>query len=223
VTTDDRATFADSLDIDGDVEANWTVLMNPTVSGPAGMTFTTLEDHSILAGGTIPAQGIYTVTYETPVSGVTGVRLEVLEDPSLPFNGPGFGSDSGNFALTEITLDTTSIPMLDHFLCYKAKGSAVDVTVSLQDQFGEKPEVLVAEPTLFCNPVDKNAEGIAEATARLICYKIEEEGHKRLVLIENQFGTQILQLKKPKLLCVPSEEIEVVQDNEKDDDNDDND
>jgi len=36
-----------------------------------------------------------------------------------------------------MTLDATPIP--NHFWCYKAKGDSVDVTVSLQDQFGGKP------------------------------------------------------------------------------------
>jgi hypothetical protein len=222
VTTDDRATFADGLDTGGDVEANWTVLTHPTVSGPAEMTFTTLADHSILAGGTIPAQGTYTVIYETPVSDITGVRLEVLEDPSLPFNGPGLFPGNSNFMLTEMTLDATPIPILDHFLCYKAKGDSVDVTVSLQDQFGGKPGVLVEEPELFCNPVDKNDEGISDATAHLTCYKIKEGDKKQQVRIENQFGEQTLKVKKPTLLCVPSKKIEVIQHKEKDDDNDDN-
>jgi len=218
VTTDDRTTFADGLDTGGDVEANWTVLTHPTVSGPEGMTFTTLADHSILVGGAIPAQGIYTVIYETPVSGVTGVRLEVLEHPSLPFNGPGLFPRNGNFILTEMTLDATPIP--NHFWCYKAKGDSVDVTVSLQDQFGGKPRVLVEEPELFCNPVDKNDEGISDPTAHLTCYKIKEDDKKRQVLIENQFGEQTLKVTKPKLLCVPSKKIEVIQNKGKDNDND---
>jgi outer membrane protein assembly factor BamB len=105
VTTDDRSTFADGLDTGGAVNANWVVLENPIVHGPAGMTFTTLSDSSVLAGGTTVAQGIYTVTYEKPVSGITGVRLEALEDPSLPGgNGPGLFERNGNFLLNEITL-----------------------------------------------------------------------------------------------------------------------
>jgi hypothetical protein len=33
---------------------------------------------------------------------VTGIRLEVLEDPSLPLDGPGYHSTNGNFLLTEL-------------------------------------------------------------------------------------------------------------------------
>jgi serine/threonine protein kinase len=112
VTTDDRSTFADGLDAGGDVDANWIVLTNPTVSGTAGiggMTFTTLPDNSVLAGGTTAAQGIYTVTYTTTISGITGIRLEAIEDPSLPGgNGPGLFPRSGNFFLTELQLNATT-------------------------------------------------------------------------------------------------------------------
>ena len=110
VTTDDRSTFADGLDTNGDVTANWTILDNPIVSGPTGMTFTTLADNSILAGGTTTAQGVYNLSYSTTLNNITGLRLEVLEDPSLPLSGPGLHSFNGNFVLTEMTLDSTPAP-----------------------------------------------------------------------------------------------------------------
>ncbi len=115
VTTDDRNTFADGLHTGGDVTANWTVLSNPLVSGPSGMTFTTLADDSVLAGGTIAAQATYTVSYSTGINNITGLRLEALEDPALPGgNGPGLASGNGNFALTEMTLDATAVPEPSH-------------------------------------------------------------------------------------------------------------
>lgn len=119
VTTDDRTTFADGLHTGGDVGANWTVLSSPTVSGPAGMTFTTLADQSILAGGVIAAQGVYTVDYTTGISGITGLRLEALEDPSLPGgNGPGLHLANGNFALNEMTLEGTIVPVPPSILLF---------------------------------------------------------------------------------------------------------
>jgi hypothetical protein len=112
VTTDDRSTFADGLHTGGDVGANWTILSSPVVTGPAGMTFTTLADQSVLAGGVTANQGVYTVNYSNSISGITGFRLEALEDPSLPGgNGPGLFPDNGNFLLTEIILDGTIVPV----------------------------------------------------------------------------------------------------------------
>src|SRR4030095_10868960 len=105
VTTDYRNTFADGLGTGRDLEANWIGPTNPTVSGPAGMTFTMLPDNSILAGGTTAAQGAYTVSYSTAVSGITGIRLEAIEHPSLPGDGPGLFPRNGNFLLTELQLN----------------------------------------------------------------------------------------------------------------------
>jgi PEP-CTERM motif-containing protein len=110
VTTDDRSTYADGLAVGGNVTANWTVLDPISVHGPAGMTFTELPDDSILAGGVVPGQGIYEVRAVNHLAGVTGIRLEALEDPSLPQDGPGFYPPNGNFVLSEIQLDAVHIP-----------------------------------------------------------------------------------------------------------------
>jgi hypothetical protein len=111
VTTDDRTTFADGLHTGGDVGANWIVLTNAVVNGPAGMTFTNLVDDSILAGGVIATQGIYTVSYSTVVNNITGLRLEAIEDPTLPGgNGPGLHTANGNFALAEMVVDALVVP-----------------------------------------------------------------------------------------------------------------
>lgn len=111
VTTDDRNTFADGLHTNGDVSANWVVLTNPTLTGPAGMTFTTLGDDSILAGGVTAAQGVYAVSYTTAIDNITGLRLEAIEDPSLPGgDGPGLHIANGNFLLTELIVDRPVIP-----------------------------------------------------------------------------------------------------------------
>jgi hypothetical protein len=43
------------------------------------------------------------------LAGITGIRLEAVEDSSLPTGGPGFAAN-GNFVLTEIELDAAPIP-----------------------------------------------------------------------------------------------------------------
>lgn len=109
VTTDDRSTYADGLASGGNVTANWTVLENLVVQVPSGMTFTNLADGSVLAGGVVPGTGVYDVNAVTNLSGITGIRLEALKDPSLPRGGPGFYAN-GNFVLSEITLGAAPIP-----------------------------------------------------------------------------------------------------------------
>jgi hypothetical protein len=110
VTTDPRDTFADGLPTGGDVTADWTVLDPITVASTNGATFTKLGDFSILAGGPTPDTDIYTVTASTALGGVTGIRLEMLQDASLPFNGPGRQPTNGNFVLTDLAVDAAPVP-----------------------------------------------------------------------------------------------------------------
>ncbi len=104
VTTDDRSLFADGLDSGGDVTANWVVL-SPLTATATVATLTIQGDGSILASGPNPAMDVYTVTAFTSLVNMTGIRLEALENPSLPFNGPGRQANNGNFVLTEFTVD----------------------------------------------------------------------------------------------------------------------
>lgn len=104
-TTDDRADFADGLQTGGDVTANWTVLTPTSASVPVGMGYTILGDGSILTSKTgTPSTATYTVGFIGGLTGVTGLRLEVLDDPSLPTGGPGHFSN-GNFVLTEVNVN----------------------------------------------------------------------------------------------------------------------
>ncbi len=111
VTSDDRSTFADGLDNGGDVTANWTVLTNPSVSGPAGVTFSTLSDSTVLVGGSTPETATYDVQYTGNFFNITGIRLEVIENASLPFNGPGRQPSNGNFVLSDLTVTSSGTPI----------------------------------------------------------------------------------------------------------------
>ena len=67
-------------------------------------TFKKLEDRSILVQGDNVTPELYVVTANTDVKGITGVRLEVLPDDSLPGKGPG-RADNGNFVLGTFALE----------------------------------------------------------------------------------------------------------------------
>lgn len=100
VTTADRSTFADGNDQLGQLGSGWIPLHHPTVTVPSGMTVTTLPDFSLLTGGAIPATGQYVVSFDVPLT-ITGIRLDVIEDPSLTQLGPGHALN-GNFLLNEM-------------------------------------------------------------------------------------------------------------------------
>ncbi|HEX7859209.1 MAG TPA: LamG-like jellyroll fold domain-containing protein [Verrucomicrobiae bacterium] len=104
ITTDSRSEFADGLQSNGDVTANWADLQVLSVTAASGATLTVQPDNSILASGTVSRLDTYTIKTATRLTGITGVRLEVLEDTSLPHDGPGREPLNGNFALSELLL-----------------------------------------------------------------------------------------------------------------------
>ena len=111
-TTDDRSLFADGVQTGGDIIANWTVLNLTNLVSEYGTTLTLLNDGSVLAGGTNPTYDIYTFSANAVDDEVTGFRIEVLTDPSLPQNGPG-RAGNGNIVLTEFEITgigTSSVP-----------------------------------------------------------------------------------------------------------------
>jgi hypothetical protein len=92
------------------VTANWTVLAPSSLASSSGETFHVLPDNSILVSGTLPSTDIFTITAPTTLTGITGIRLEALTDPSLPFNGPGRQPENGNFVLSEFSVGIDAVP-----------------------------------------------------------------------------------------------------------------
>jgi acyl-homoserine lactone acylase PvdQ len=99
------------------------------------------------------------------------------------------------------------LPNVGHFKCYKATSATgfVRRAVALADPFGQAVATLLRSDGL-CNPVDKDGEGIGDATAHLECYRIREPaGAARTLTASNQFGAQTLTIGRPHTLCVPSQ------------------
>jgi mono/diheme cytochrome c family protein len=80
--------------------AMWSVLKPIEATASAGAQLTIKDDNSILASGTDAHTDSYTIKFKTDVTGITALRLEALDDPSLPSKGPG-RTPHGNFVLTE--------------------------------------------------------------------------------------------------------------------------
>lgn len=108
-TTDNRNDFADGLQTNGDVTANWTVMTPTSVTAPSGMTPTILGDGSVRMAGN-SGVGNYNLLFGSAVAGVTGFRLEMLEDSLLPSNGPGLFPTNGNFVLNEVDVQVVPEP-----------------------------------------------------------------------------------------------------------------
>jgi hypothetical protein len=122
---------------------------------------------------------------------------------ALDFNVPDMTSD----IVCTIT-NTNACSGTGHFKCYRTVqvGDRFEPrTVHLADQFGAT-ETEVRKPERFCNPADKNAEGIDDPTAHLMCYKVKEPSRVPVnVVVENQFGAQRLTVGGADTLCTPAE------------------
>ncbi len=87
----------------------WVVLEPKTTNATNQSVLTKEPDGSITVSGN-NTNGFVTVVVETELTGITGLRLEVLSDSRLPGKGPGRAPD-GNFVLNEIAV--TAAPKAD--------------------------------------------------------------------------------------------------------------
>ncbi|WP_160164594.1 PSD1 and planctomycete cytochrome C domain-containing protein [Pedosphaera parvula] len=76
----------------------WATLDPTSFTSAGGAKFTKLEDKSLLASGINPSNDTYTVTAGTVLRNITGLRLEIIPDASLPDQSSGRRSN-GSFVL----------------------------------------------------------------------------------------------------------------------------
>ncbi len=110
-------------------------------------------------------------------------------------------------------------PGLDHFQCYRVHESNAaherfrnGPTLTIEDQIGTT-SVQIRRPRQLCVPVDKNGEtpGAEGHADDLVCYDLRVTDRARFdvnspFFVLNQFGRDILRLRKPQQLCVPARE-----------------
>ena len=87
----------------GGQKTKWTTL-SLVNTGDNGQRYFDMGDGSILAQGYAPTKYSTTLRGTTNLTGMTAVRLELLNDPNLPCNGPG-RSFMGTSALTEVSVE----------------------------------------------------------------------------------------------------------------------
>ncbi|MBL8850176.1 MAG: DUF1549 domain-containing protein, partial [Planctomycetaceae bacterium] len=85
----------------------WTTLDPSDLKTSTRANIAKQPDLSVLASGPNDRVGNYEIAAATALQGITGLKLEVLTDPSLPANGPG-RAGSGNFVLTELKVTAAS-------------------------------------------------------------------------------------------------------------------
>jgi hypothetical protein len=99
---------------------------------------------------------------------------------------------------------------LDHYLLYLVnEGPSIEEVVSLNDEFGDNPEVYVYQPILFASPVRKThgdeVTEIVNPEVHAVIYLIDGGYSEEEVQVVNQFGEQSLHVYGPVVLAVPSE------------------
>ena len=82
---------------------NWVVLEPASLASAGGATLTRQPDNSVLISGNNPPADTYTFTAPSDLAAITGVRIELLPDDSLPAKGPGRALN-GNLVLNELKL-----------------------------------------------------------------------------------------------------------------------
>ena len=83
--------------------------MRPDQSQSAGgATLKVLPDVSVLASGKNPKADTYTLTARTSLQKISGLRIEVLGDQSLPHGGPGRDAE-GNFFLSDVDVQVAPV------------------------------------------------------------------------------------------------------------------
>lgn len=86
----------------------WTRLRPEGLSTNKSSTLTLQPDLSVFASGNNVVPEKYTFVATTNLTGITGVRLEVLSDKRLPQRGPG-RAGNGNFVLTSFQLSAAPL------------------------------------------------------------------------------------------------------------------
>ena len=154
----------------------WRVLTPATYVSANGSTATPQTDGSLLMGGTRPETDTYTLTFETDLPGITGIQLEVMNDPSLPHQGPG-RQDNGNLHLSEFKLlaapaaggDAAAVPVASASADFNQGGWEISAALDgkRETAWGIYPEVGKPHAAVFVLREPLRIEGRARLTVVL--------------------------------------------------------
>jgi hypothetical protein len=118
------------------------LIVRPAFDASGGQKHYVLDDGSILAQGYAPTKHTTDFTVKVDLPKIAAVRLELLNDPNLPLNGPG-RSPKGLFALTEFR-----------------------VTAQPADKSGPAKDVTIVKATADVNPPERELEAMFDDRAK---------------------------------------------------------
>ncbi len=114
-----------------EADALWKAVAPASAESSGGAAVTIRDDRSVLVGGKTPDTDSTTVRMAGIPSGVIGLRLEVLPDPSLPSKGPG-RAGNGNFVLTEVLARVVRDGAPARELAFESAWASQEQTVSAE-------------------------------------------------------------------------------------------
>jgi Protein of unknown function (DUF1553)/Protein of unknown function (DUF1549)/Planctomycete cytochrome C len=87
---------------------NWTPMTPDEAHSDGGAVFAKQSDGSMLVSGPRVAKDVYEVTFTSDLPRITGLRLELIPDPSLPKGGVG-RADNGNAVISDVEISTEKV------------------------------------------------------------------------------------------------------------------
>ena len=156
-----------------EVISPWEILTPETFTSSGEATLTVQGDGSVLAGGKQPEKDVFTITLATTKKSLTGLRLELLVDDSLPMKGPG-RQGNGNLHLNELQVAVAPhssdapafvpVKLLNPRADFNQAGWSIDMALdgNLATGWGIYPEVGKSHLAVFefASPI-RFEEGIA--------------------------------------------------------------
>jgi len=144
-------------------QARWEVLQPANLKAGGGVQLTAQPDGSILASGAMPPSPVYEFTAATKLRNITGFRLELLPDQSLPASGSGRGpGGKGVVTLFEVRNGDRKVDLARITTDFKSEESELDLVIRPADQLKRgwgvnpettKPHYAVIEPArMFGSP-----------------------------------------------------------------------
>ena len=167
-----------------DLGPRWKQLQVEELHSDVEVTLTPLEDRSILVSGPHGKQ-TYTLTARTDLSGMTGIRLEVLPDKSLPQGGPGRAPD-GNFVISQFRVRASPVTDPEKEQTVVLSGAVADFNQSGKDVFGAIDEDLHSGWAIrpeFNQPHEARFEmktDIGFETGTLLTFEIDQQHYDGL-------------------------------------------
>lgn len=177
---------------------NWSVLEPRGMLSQGGATMTRKEDGSILLSGNSPLKDTYTIVGTAQSGRLTGIRLEILPDPSLPANGPGRAGNGnivlGEFKVARSPLDdptqSTPVKLTNAKADFSQPNLGPETSIDGNSAYGwaidpeeGKPHMALFE---FAEPIDATAGVVFTVTMEQVFGQQHTVGRFRLSLTASQ-------------------------------------